>query len=78
MPISYDGTLLDHLARHMVYLLMLAAAADIVVVVIVVGAVIVTVVIVPIAVVALAFMFVPPSCPFVAMAGCCLLLCLCC
>jgi hypothetical protein len=60
MPASYDGTLLDHLAEHMVYLSMLATTAKVVVVVIVVGAVIVAVVIVPIAVVALAFVLRHP------------------
>jgi hypothetical protein len=60
MPTSYDGTLLNHLAEHMVYLLMPAATADIFVVVIVVGAVIIVVVIVPVAVVALSFMLRHP------------------
>jgi hypothetical protein len=79
MPTSYDGTLLDHLAKHMVNLLMLVAAADIVVIVMVVGAVIVAVVIVPIAVVALAFMLRHPlvlflrrlvvACYFASVAG---------
>jgi hypothetical protein len=54
MPTSCDGTLLDYLAKHMVYLSMLAAAANEIVVVIVVGAVIVAVLILPFAVVALA------------------------
>jgi hypothetical protein len=53
MTTSYDGTLLDHLAKHMVYLLMLAATAKVVVVVIVVGTVIVAIVVLAIAVVAL-------------------------
>jgi hypothetical protein len=62
MPTSYDGTLLDHLAKHMVYLSMLAAATNVVVVVIVVGTVIATIVIIPVAVVALAFVL---RCPLV-------------
>jgi hypothetical protein len=60
MPASYDGALLDHLAKHIVYLLMLAAAAEVVVVVIVVGMVILAVVIIPVAVVALAFVLCRP------------------
>jgi hypothetical protein len=60
MPTSYDGTLLDHLAEHMVYLSMLAATSVVVVAVIVVGTAIVTVVIGPIAVVARAFVLRPP------------------
>ncbi len=60
MPISYDGTLLDHLAKHMVYLSVLAATAELFVVVIVVGAVIVTIVILPVAVVALVFVLRRP------------------
>ncbi len=62
MPTSYDGTLFNHLAKHMVYLLMLAAAADVVVIVIIVGTIIVAVVIIPIAVIALAFVL---RCPLV-------------
>jgi hypothetical protein len=62
MPTSYDDTLLDQLAKLMVYLLMLAAAADVVVIIIVVGAVIVAIVIVPVAVVALAFVL---HCPLI-------------
>jgi hypothetical protein len=73
MPTSYDGTLLDHLAKHMVYLSMLAATADIFVVVIVVCAVIVPIVIVPIAVIALVFVLRRPlvllSCQLVV--ACC-------
>jgi hypothetical protein len=60
MPASYDGALLDHLAKHIVYLSMLAAAAEVVVVVIVVGTVIVAVVIIPVAVVTLAFVLCRP------------------
>jgi hypothetical protein len=60
MPTSYDGTLLDHLAEHMVYLLMLAAAANVVALVIVVGAVIATVIIIPIAVIVLGFVLPRP------------------
>ncbi len=60
MPTSYDGTLLDHLAEHMVILSMLAAAANVVVVLIDVGAVIVGNVIVPVAVVVLAFVLRHP------------------
>jgi hypothetical protein len=60
MPTSYDGTLLDHLAEHMVYLTMLAAAANVVVLVIVVGVVIVGNGIVPVAVIVLAFVLCHP------------------
>ncbi len=60
MPTSYDGTLLDHLAKHMVYLLMLAAAANVVVLVNVVGTVIVGDGIVSVAVVVLAFVLRHP------------------
>jgi hypothetical protein len=79
MPTNYDGTLLDHLAKHMVYLSMLATAADVIVVVIVVSAVIVAVVIVPVTVVALAFVLCRPlvlsscrlvvACCFTSVAG---------
>jgi hypothetical protein len=62
MPTSYDGTLLDYLAEHMVYLSRLAPAAQVVVVIIVVGVVIVAIVIILIAVVALVFVF---RCPLV-------------
>ncbi len=60
MSTSYDGTLLDHLAKHMVYLSMLAAAANVVVLVNVVGAVIVSDGIVPVAVIVLAFVLRHP------------------
>jgi hypothetical protein len=79
MPTSYDGTLLDHQAKHMVYFLMLATAANVVVVVVVVSAVIVTVVMVLVAVVALAFVLCHPlpflphrlvvACCFASIAG---------
>ncbi len=79
MPTSYDGTLLDHLAKHMVYLSMLAAAANVVVLVIVVGTVIVGDGIVPVAVVVLAFVLHHPlvllsrwlvvACCFASVAG---------
>jgi hypothetical protein len=55
MPTSYDGTLLDHLAKHMLYISMLTAAANVFVILIVIGMVIVAIVIVPVAVVVLAF-----------------------
>jgi hypothetical protein len=79
MPTSYDGTLLDHLAEHMVYLSMLATAADVFAIVIVVGAVIVAIVIIPVAVVVLAFVLRRPlvlslhrlvvACCFASVAG---------
>jgi hypothetical protein len=79
MPTSYDGTLLDHLTKHMVYLSMLAAAADVVVIIIFVGTVIVAIVIVPVAVIALAFVLRRPlvlslhrlvvACCFASVAG---------
>jgi hypothetical protein len=79
MPKSYDGTLLDHLAKHMVYLSMLAATTNLVVFVIVVSAVIVGNCIVPVAVVVLAFVLRHPlvlssrwlvaACCFASVAG---------
>ncbi len=80
MPTSYGGTLLDHLAKYMVYLLLLAAAANVVVFVIVdLGVVIVAIIIVSVAVVALAFVlrcslillsrWVVVACYFTSVAG---------
>jgi hypothetical protein len=78
MPTSYDGTLLGHLAEHMVYLLKLATAAKVDIIIIVVGVVTVTVVIVPGCCRCAGVCVAPPSCLFIAPAGCCLLLRLCC
>jgi hypothetical protein len=79
MPTSYEGTLLDHLVEHMVYLLMLTTTANVVVLVNVVGAVIVGNGIVPVAVVVLAFVLRHPlvlssrrlvvACCFASVAG---------
>jgi hypothetical protein len=79
MPTSYDGILLDHLAKQMVYLLMLATAANVVVLVIVVGAVTVSNDIDPVAVVVLVFVLRHPlilslrrlvvACCFASVAG---------
>jgi hypothetical protein len=79
MPTSYDSTLLDHLAEHMVYLLMLAAADNVGVNVIVVSMVILADVIVPVVVIMLVFVLRRPlalslrrldvACCFTSVAG---------